>query len=120
MLYLIESGNYVKIGYAKDIDKRMLQYATHNPNFSLVDATYGELSDEKDLHRILKPYRYINEWYYFNKEVALVWLDYVKKQEPKMCAYDYSGCGGRTEGWKPSILYEIAEEWEEKLNDCKK
>lgn len=33
MLYFIKSNGFVKIGYAKNIDKRMKQYYTHNPDF---------------------------------------------------------------------------------------
>ena len=116
MLYLIESSNYVKIGYAKDIVKRMRQYNTHNPEFNLIDVTNGELADETELHRKLKPYKYKNEWYYFDKEVVLIWLNYVKSKEPKMCAYDYSSFGGRGEEANPFVMnkiYDIAEEWEE-------
>ena len=32
MLYLLKSGNYLKIGYAKNIEERMKLY-THNPEF---------------------------------------------------------------------------------------
>lgn len=114
MLYLIESNGYLKIGFAKDVDKRMKQYATHNPEFNLIDATSGELSDETALHRELTPYRYKSEWYYFNKKVVQIWLEYVKSKEPKMCAYDYSffGCRGEANPALMDNIYEIAEKWE--------
>lgn len=31
MLYLIRSGNYIKIGFTEDLDSRISQYETHNP-----------------------------------------------------------------------------------------
>lgn len=119
MLYLIESSNYIKIGYAKDVDKRIKQYETHNPKFNLIDATIGDLTDEAELHRNLKPYKYKNEWFYFNKDVIIIWLNYVKSKEPRMCAYDYSIFGGRGEEANPILMdyiYQIAEEWEEEMN----
>ena len=39
MLYLIESGNYIKIGFSKDLDSlknRMITYKTHNPDIKLL------------------------------------------------------------------------------------
>jgi len=33
MLYFIKSGKYVKIGYAKNVLKRMEDYYTTNPDF---------------------------------------------------------------------------------------
>jgi hypothetical protein len=33
MLYLIKSGKYLKIGYAKDVSKRLKDYYTHNPDY---------------------------------------------------------------------------------------
>ena len=56
MLYLLKSGNYLKIGYAKNIEERMKLYTTHNPDFELLDTKEGTLLDEKELHRICRLY----------------------------------------------------------------
>ena len=58
MLYLLKSGNYLKIGYAKNIEERMKLYTTHNPDFELLDKKEGTLLDEKELHRICKKWKY--------------------------------------------------------------
>lgn len=63
MIYVIESGNYFKIGYAKDVSKRMKSYRTHNPDVSLVMHFKGSLADEAALHRQFKKYRYVREWF---------------------------------------------------------
>lgn len=33
MLYLVKSGKYIKIGYAKDVSKRMKAYSCTNPDY---------------------------------------------------------------------------------------
>ena len=69
MLYLLKSGNYLKIGYAKNIEERMKLYTTHNPDFELLDTAEGTLLDEKELHRICKKWKYRTEWYYYDEEI---------------------------------------------------
>ena len=69
MLYLIKSSTYLKIGYTYNIEKRMNQYATHNPDFILLDTAEGSLRDEENLHAILKPYWIKNEWFYIKLDV---------------------------------------------------
>lgn len=76
MLYFIKSGKYVKIGYAKDVQKRLCQYYTHNPDYILLDKIQGDLKMEKFLHRILKPYQYRTEWFYNVPEIYDIWNDY--------------------------------------------
>ena len=46
MLYLIKSGKYLKIGYAKDVSKRLKDYYTHNPDYQLLDTSEGNLKME--------------------------------------------------------------------------
>lgn len=82
MLYLIKSSTYLKIGYTYNIEKRMAQYATHNPDFVLLDTAEGNLKDEENLHAILKPYWIKNEWFYNCDEVIKVWNSY--KNSPLM------------------------------------
>ena len=56
MIYLIQSAyvddndNFhkaLKIGYAKDIDKRLIAYYTHSPNIKLLDSREG--NEEKEV-----------------------------------------------------------------------
>lgn len=36
MIYLIESGNFYKIGFTENLKSRMKQYTTHNPDYRLI------------------------------------------------------------------------------------
>ena len=60
MIYLIQSAyiddndnfhKVLKIGYAKDIDKRLIAYYTHSPNIKLLDSREGDEELEKDQRR---------------------------------------------------------------------
>ena len=79
MLYLLKSGNYLKIGYAKNIEERMKLYNTHNPDFELLDTKEGTLLDEKELHRICKKWKYRTEWYYYNEEIIKIFKEFIPK-----------------------------------------
>ena len=58
MLYLIklkgETNTLLKIGYTKDMDKRLKTYKTHNPLVELIDMKEGKTYDEFYLHNKLK------------------------------------------------------------------
>lgn len=77
MLYLISSSHYIKIGYSSDINKRISQYTTCNPDYRILD-TYkeGTKKDESNLHNILSEYTYRGEWMYYNDQIIKVWNDY--------------------------------------------
>lgn len=64
MIYIIESGEYFKIGFATNVKNRMSTYRTHNPNIQLVHSFEGSMEDEKKLHLALKQYRYKLEWFH--------------------------------------------------------
>ena len=76
MLYLIKSGKYIKISYAKNIQERLSDYYTHNPDYQLLDTSEGNMKMEKFLHKILKPYQYRTEWFYNVPEIYDIWNDY--------------------------------------------
>lgn len=61
MLYLIEDGNYLKIGYTKDIKSRMKTYQTHNPTCVLLQTRKEIKKDETTLHSLCEQYRFNNE-----------------------------------------------------------
>jgi hypothetical protein len=65
MIYVIESGDYFKVGYAKNVKVRMTAYQTHNPNYNLVATVFGETETEKLIHHKLRDFKHKNEW--FNK-----------------------------------------------------
>lgn len=79
MLYLIKSGNYLKIGSAKNIKERMKLYVTHNPDFELLDTKEGNIYDEKELQRLCKEWKYRTEWFYYNKEIIKIFKEFVPK-----------------------------------------
>jgi hypothetical protein len=76
MLYLIESSDYYKIGYASDIDRRLKQYNTHNPDYIVLDIKEGNTKDEALLHRKCKEFRIKGEWFEKCADVLDAWYTY--------------------------------------------
>ena len=76
MLYLIESNDYYKIGYASDIDRRLKQYNTHNPDYIVLDIKEGDTKDEALLHRKCKEFRIKGEWFEKCADVLDAWYTY--------------------------------------------
>ena len=57
MLYLLQSGEFYKIGYSKDfktLRSRIKAYKTDNPMFKLLDINLGSHDDETKVHRDIK------------------------------------------------------------------
>ena len=81
MLYLIESGEYIKIGYTKNeasYKRRVMSYRTMNPNFEILDTTEGSQEDEKMLQTY---YKKINTEWTTDKELVLkIWNGYKNKE----------------------------------------
>ena len=79
MIYLIQSAyidendNFhkaLKIGYAKDLDKRLAAYYTHLPSFRLLKSREGNEELEKHLHTYFSKYRLSNyEWFEYNDDI---------------------------------------------------
>jgi vacuolar-type H+-ATPase subunit I/STV1 len=69
MIYLIESGNYYKIGSTKDVNARMSVYKTHNPNVKLIDVADVNDVYEKIAHDILVDLHYDREWFKKDQQV---------------------------------------------------
>ena len=78
MIYLMESGEYYKIGYAKNVEKRMKAYNTHNPNYKLIDVMEGTKSDEAALHELCEEYQDKLEWFTKVPEILMIWKIYKK------------------------------------------
>lgn len=55
-LYLIQTGNYLKIGLTSNLTKRLKQYKTHNPDVRLLDIREGTYADEYFLHKLFEKY----------------------------------------------------------------
>jgi hypothetical protein len=76
MLYLIECGDYYKIGYASDIDRRLKQYNTHNPDYVVIDIKEGDTKDEALLHKKCNEFRIKGEWFEKCADVLDAWYTY--------------------------------------------
>lgn len=65
-VYLVESTNgHFKIGFTKnDPRRRLAMLRTGNADdLALVGVVAGTMDDEKELHRLLRPWRVSREWY---------------------------------------------------------
>ena len=66
MIYLIKKQNsdFVKIGYSSCVKTRLQQLQTSSPEILiLVSTKKGNLNDEKKIHKQLKNFCVLNEWY---------------------------------------------------------
>jgi hypothetical protein len=63
-LYVIQSGEYIKLGYSINIPKRMISYKTHNPSFKLLHTFHRNDAKlfEKWFHKEYRKHRKL-EWY---------------------------------------------------------
>lgn len=69
MVYLIQSGTYLKIGYTTDIINRFKAYVTSNPEVYLLSVIEGDMPLEKYLHKKFEKYKYKNEWFHHNIKI---------------------------------------------------
>lgn len=75
MVYLLKSGEYLKIGYSDNMDRRLTVYKTYNPDFTVLDIIDGDLNLEKTLHKLCKEFQVPNrkEWFYMNDFIITTW-----------------------------------------------
>lgn len=61
----------LKIGYASNLEKRLLAYNTCNPGYVLINSREGGIDLEGRLHKYFSKYKYPigNEWFYYNQEI---------------------------------------------------
>jgi hypothetical protein len=50
----IKSGKFLKIGFTSNIENRIKQYKTHNPDVLVLSMMEGTREDEKRLHTLCK------------------------------------------------------------------
>lgn len=84
MLYLIKSGEYIKVGFSKDVvsfKKRMKYYKTSNPNVLLMGICEGTEEDERNYHRKLDAYKLYNRAEWFKQEALPLIIDDFKSGE---------------------------------------
>ncbi len=68
MIYMLKSGEYIKIGYTqslKTFPKRMESYFTHNPDVEFIGYKEGDKQLEKEFHNDLSKYKIDSavEWF---------------------------------------------------------
>jgi|SRR5688572_18261913 len=64
--YIIKSCNLYKIGKTEDLENRINQYNTHNPEFEIIKTIKGDY--EQDLHNHFKDKWVKCEWFNLNNE----------------------------------------------------
>lgn len=65
-LYFIKQGNYVKIGVTNDIDRRLKDLQSSNPNpLELLYSGIGEGKDEQLWHNVFAHRHHRGEWFKF-------------------------------------------------------
>lgn len=90
LVYLVKSGDFVKIGYTTDsVESRVASFYTTSPyGFEILVKLEGGFLLENKLHRIFKTERHRNEW--FRYEGPLVeFVNVVKTHELGTTAF---GC----------------------------
>ena len=78
MLYLIKSGEYIKVGFSKDVvslKSRMRNYKTMNPNVLLLGLCEGTEEDEVNYRIKLDAYKLYNRAEWFKQEALPLIVD---------------------------------------------
>lgn len=75
MIYLLKSGKFLKIGFTSNIENRIKQYKTHNPDILVLPMIEGTREDEKKLHTLCKQWKYDTEWFYYNPKIIDLFLE---------------------------------------------
>lgn len=77
--YIVKGGNHLKVGHAKNVDKRIKELQTGNPKPMELVATksFKFLSEarrmEKKIHRLCKKTRGIGEWFDFRGALSTIY-----------------------------------------------
>lgn len=81
MIYLIKSGEYVKIGFSENINKRLSILQTGNPiKMEIIDYKEGNKIDEGILHSLCKEFRIRGEWFKDCDQVREIFKNYISKK----------------------------------------
>lgn len=83
MLYLLESGEHYKIGYTANLEGRLKQYRTHNPDCELVDTMAGTKKEEHELQNLCIEFFEVSEWFRKDPAILHIWKTY------KLCMERY-------------------------------
>lgn len=137
MIYLMESHDKLKIGYAKDIKKRYKTLSTGNIDLTIKNTKPGTLKDEKLLQKKCLEWKINREWYQNIPEVIKAFEEYdpydpenpeIKEftESVKQYSEDYNDLSHLysihnillDESFKEKL--KIAPEWLNKYIDCAK
>lgn len=84
MIYLVQLDNAYKIGYAKNVEKRIKNLSATHVVVNLIDSKEGEISDEKALHKLCGNFKIKNELFEINDSVINTFKEYTASiKEPK-------------------------------------
>ena len=82
MIYFIQSGQYLKVGYTSNMKNRYRKYVTENPNqIKLIGQCKGGFDVEKRIHKQLAKWKHNREWFIFNDDVKLLIRDIIKENK---------------------------------------
>lgn len=79
MIYLLRNNNFLKIGFAKDVQRRMKCYNTCSFGYQLLDVRDGDKQVEKLLHKMFRKYQVAKEWFEDNNYIILHFHDSVER-----------------------------------------
>lgn len=88
MIYLIKSREWYKIGYAKNLLKRVKQYATYNPDVEFIAYMDGDECFESEMHKILSKYKHSFRKEWFKAPIELI--DKIIKEYNFLDASEYN------------------------------
>lgn len=69
MIYIIKSGQYLKIGYCSKLHQRMRDYIANNPDVELLGINSGDKNLENLIQKECYKYNYRTEWFKYNENV---------------------------------------------------
>jgi thiaminase len=77
MIYLVQLDNVYKIGYAKDVEKRIKNLSPTHVIVDLIHSMEGTIADEKELHKLCKEFKIKNELFELREEVIEIFKNYI-------------------------------------------
>jgi len=84
MIYFIRSGDFVKIGVAKNPWERLEKFRTGNPlPMEMIAIAPGGYRHEKDYHQLLSEHHYSREWYRYEGRVIQV-IELIHEGHPEL------------------------------------
>ena len=67
MVYFVKSGDFMKIGYTKNVSKRIAQLSTGSPQkLELMGIVFGGVDTEKEYHTIFSSLHHKKEWFRYD------------------------------------------------------